>query len=164
MGEFPASRSLLDRIVRRLYIARIGRGIYVASLGLAVLYGVLLLVSRLTGVIPDWFTPPTIGLVPMVALVIGLLWIRRPSASDAARQVDRQEQTQDLYLTLSMLDGAAGAYKPLVGRDAEARAGQIDPARIVPWNWQRPLLQVASCLALPAVGTFLLPSLDPFGK
>jgi hypothetical protein len=164
MGEFPASQSLLERIIRRLYIARIGRGVYRAALGLAVLYGVLLLVSRLTGLIPDWFTPPTIGLVPLVALVIGLLWIRRPSASEAARQLDLQEQTQDLYLTLTMLDGAAGEYKPLVGRDAEARAGTIEPERIVPWTWQRPVLQVAGCLLLLAVGTFVLPALDPFGK
>src|SRR5690606_33514695 len=164
MGEFPASRSLLDRIVRRLYIARIGRGVYWAALGLAVLYGVLLLVSRLTGLIPDWFTPPTIGLVPLVALVIGLLWIRRPSPSEAARQVDLQEKTQDLYLTLTMLDGAVGVYKPLVGRDAEARAGQIEPERIVPWSWQRPLLQDAGCLALLAIGTIVVPSLGPFGK
>jgi hypothetical protein len=164
MGEFPASRSLLERTIRRLYVARIGRAIYWAAVVSAVLYGVLLLVGRLTGLVRDWFTPPTIGLIPLTALVISLLWIRRPSASEAARHVDRHERTQDLYLTLTMLDAAAGEYKPLVGRDAEARAGTIEPARIVPWKWQRPLLQVGGCLLALLVGMFVLPSLDPFGK
>lgn len=164
MSEFPASRSMLQRIKRRLYVAGLGRTCHRAAMILAGVYGVLLLVSRFTGLIPDWFTPASLAALPIAALVGALIWHRRPTAADAARHVDSHARTQDLYLTLTMLDDAAGEYKPLVGRDAEARASQIAPERVIAWQWGRPALQVAGVLGLLLVASFLLPTLDPFGK
>jgi hypothetical protein len=164
MHQFPASRALLNRIGQRLYLARLGRSWYRAALIFGGLYAGLLLVSRLTGLIPDWFSPLTVIIPPLAAILLVLMWNRRPTPRDAAQYADRHAGTKDLYLTLTLLDDAAGEYKPLVGRDAEARAGEIEPRRVIAWGWRRPLVHVVGLLIVLGLGSFLLPSLDPFGR
>ncbi len=164
MSEFPRSGSLLRRVGQRLHAARIGRVAYRACLALAGAFAVLLLVSRLTGLLPDWFSPPAILMLPLLALLGAVAVLRRPSSADAARRVDTYEGTKDLFLTLTMLDNAAGEYKPLVGRDAEAKAPGIEPTAVVPWHWSRRVAHVAIALGLLVVGSLFLPALDPFGK
>ena len=164
MNQFPESRTLLQRVANRMYVQRLAAGAYAATIGLAVVYTVLLLVSRLTGLIPDWFVIPSIGLIPILGLLLATAWIRRPADADAARRIDDSEDTEDLYLTLTMIDQAAGEYQPLVARDAERKADGIEPVRVVPWRWDRQLLHLAGILALLVAGILWLPALDPFGK
>ena len=72
-------------------------------------------------------------------LVVGaLLTTRKPAFPDAARCTDRSQNTHDLFLTLTMLDRCIGDYKPLVGRDAETRAGKLRGATVLPFAWDRP--------------------------
>ncbi|MEZ6050443.1 MAG: hypothetical protein R3C02_03500 [Planctomycetaceae bacterium] len=164
MTEFPKSEGLLGRIVTRLHAARVGRVSYWTCLALAGVVAVLLLVSRLTGLIPDWFSLPAILMLPLIAVLGTAIVLRRPTLSDAARRVDTYAGTQDLFLTLTMIDNAAGDYKPLVGRDAEAKAPSVEPMSVVPWHWARGASQLAAALGLLMLGSLFLPTLDPFGK
>ncbi len=163
MSQFPHSDGLLRRVGQRLHAARIGRTTYRGCLALAGAFAVLLLVSRLTGLLPDWFSVPAVLMLPVLA-ALAAAFLRRPSAADAARRVDHYEGTKDLFLTLTMLDNAAGEYKPLVGRDAEAKAPGIEPTAVVPWDWSRRVAHVCAALGLLIGGSLFLPSLDPFGK
>jgi len=164
MGDYPSSRKLLHQVVRRLHIARIAHGAYFAALVLIGLAAALLLFSRLTGLIPDWWSPESLGLLLISAAMIALLWKRQPSPSEAARQIDDHGQTKDLYLTLTLLDNAAGDYKPLVGRDAEAKAKDVEPSSVIPFQWQRPTLHVAGALGVLALAIAFVPTFDPFGN
>ncbi len=164
MGQFPKSGELLRRVAQRLYLAHVGRFAYRVSLVLAGLYAALLLVSRFTGLIPDWFSVPSLLVVPVVAVLLSLLFLRRPAVADAARKVDGHERTKDLFLTLTTLDRAAGEYQPLVSRDAETRAPGIEPTAVVPWRWEPPTLRLAGVISLLVLGILSVPSFDPFGK
>ncbi|MBX3439613.1 MAG: hypothetical protein KF861_19145, partial [Planctomycetaceae bacterium] len=137
MSEFPKSGQLIRQVSQRLHVARIGRVAYRICLGLAAFYAVLLVISRLTGLIPDWFSLPIILSLPFIAGLGAAALLRRPAVSDAARSVDSHAGTKDLFLTLTLLDSAAGDYKPLVGRDAEAKAPAVEPTAVVPWRWER---------------------------
>jgi hypothetical protein len=133
---------------------------------MASLYGVLLLTARLTGLIPDYFAPETLWWIPAASVLGALLTTRKPPFPEAARCADRSQNTHDLFLTLTMLDQSVGEYKPLVGRDAESRAGKLRAAAVLPFAWDRPAVirgvVMPAALGLLALGIVLLPSLDPF--
>ena len=167
MSEFPSSQRLLKQVAWRLYLAKLAWRFFVCFVGAAIAYAVVLLVSRLTGLIPDVFTPQTLWSIPAAAAVLGLAFTRFPKVADAARQADSGQGTKDLFLTLTMLDRCAGDYKPLVGRDAEERARKSRADKIVPYAWERPSLLgglvMPAVIGLLAVGITFLPALDPFG-
>jgi len=95
--------------------------------------------------------------------LIAALWHERPSGSDAARVVDRFHGTKDLFLTLTLLEGSAGDYQPLVARNAVSQAANVQPSRIVPLSISHGSLRPAISLAVVVALLFVLPQLDPFG-
>jgi hypothetical protein len=135
---------------------------------LASVYGMLLLASRVGGLLPDVFQLPTLWIIPGGALVLALLTARRPSLESSARQADTRQGTKDLFLTLTMLEGSAGEYKPLVSRDAERRAAQLKADAIVPFDMEPPavirLLSMPAAVGLLALAILFIPQLDPFGR
>ncbi len=167
MSEFPSSERLLKHVAWRLYFAKLAWRVFLCFIGVAITYGVALLVARLTGLIPDVFSPQTLWAIPGAAVVLGLALTRFPNMAEAARQADAGQGTKDLFLTLTMLDRCAGDYKPLVGRDAEERARKSRADKIVPYAWERPSLLgglvMPAVVGLLALGIFFLPALDPFG-
>src|SRR5438046_5854679 len=122
MFQLPRSLQLLKHVVMRLRLASFGARVYRAFLACCALYAAFLLASRLGGLWTDWTnwtdwaTPVTIGLVPGVALLIGLAWHRRPTLVDAARAVDQQHGTKDLFLTVALIEKSAGEYQALVAK------------------------------------------------
>src|SRR5690606_28887155 len=138
MPGFPHSLQLLHSVRRRLMLQRLVSRMFLVTLALAGIYAAALLAGRLTGLWATWFEPWTVLLVPATALALAALWPRRPGVQDAAHVIDQQQQTKDLFLTLTMLDSCPGEYQPLVGRDAELRAPNIKPAEVVPLQWERP--------------------------
>ncbi len=157
-------RRLLDRVLRRLRWAVVARrGLY-AFFGLAALYCAVVLVSRLTGLFPFVTRPLIPALLPLAALMAGAAWPRKPSPRDAARAVDRSAATNDLYLTMVLLDGSAGEYQPLVAAKPEARAATIRPSEVAPLHINRRLMCVAAVLAVLVAAVSFMPQLDPFGK
>ena len=164
MSGFPQSLQLLHGVRRRLMLQRLVTRVFLVTLALAGVYAAALLAGRLTGLWAAWFEPWTVLLVPAVALVLAALWPRRPGVQDAAHIIDQQQQTRDLFLTLTMLDSCPGEYQPLVGRDAELRAPKIKPAEVVPLQWERPTFISAVVLCVLLAGAYFVPTLDPFGK
>ena len=166
MNEFPHSERLLNSVAWRMYVIKLARRTFVWFVAMAALYGACLMCARLLGVIPDVFAPETLLWIPGAALAGALLTTCKPQFEDAARCTDRSQQTHDLFLTLTMLKDCVGEYKPLVSRDAEARAGKLRAATVLPYVWDRPAVIrgaiMPAALGLLALGIVLLPSLDPF--
>jgi len=164
MSEMPKSAALLQRVARRLRIQSLGRRFYIALLIFGGVYAALLLLTRLTGVVPEWFDPITLAAIPTAALLAALVFHRRPSVSESARQIDLQQGTHDLFLNCALIDKSAGEYKPLVVRDAERAAPKVQPSAVVPLHWARRTAHAAGLLLLLLGAGLLLPQLDPFGR
>jgi hypothetical protein len=162
--NLPHSDRLLAAVRRRLVLAGFGRRFLLAALVFAAIYAALLLVSRLAGLIPDWFQWWTLAVIPGLALVTATVLRPRVSPANAGRAVDERGRTSDLFLTVSMLDGAPGEFKPLVARDAEERAQRIRPADVVPFGAAPRLGWAALAIVVLAAGVLWLPQFDPFGE
>src|SRR5262245_56121809 len=113
MFQLPRSVQLLRRVALRLHLAAIGRRLYVTFLAGCAMYAVFLLASRLAGLYTEWVTPQTLLVVPALAVVVALLWHQRPTLVDAARAVDHQHGTKDLFLTVALIEKSAGEYQAL---------------------------------------------------
>jgi hypothetical protein len=162
----PASgwQRLISRTLRRLRVALVARRSLLVFFALAAIYCGAVLTARLTGLfsLPTQLLIPS--LLPVAAILIGAFWPRRPMSRDAARVVDRGAATHDLYLTMILLEGSAGAYQPLVAAKAEKRAATIRPRDVAPLRINRRLTLIAAVLAIFVGTVHFVPQLDPFGK
>ena len=158
------TQRLMRQTSTRHLVAAMGRHLHLGWLAGAAVYLTLLLVSRLLGVIPDWFTPLSLAAIPAVAVLAALVMMRRPAARDVARLIDARTGSKELFLTAAMIGDAPGEFRPIVVEQAEERAGQLKPAQVVPFRWQRGARDIAAALALLLVGVLFLPQLDPFKK
>jgi hypothetical protein len=86
-----------------------------------------LLCSRLTGLLPDFFSLRSAAIPLILGLGCGLLFHRRPSLKDAARLADAKLDSKDLFLNALLIDEAFGDYAPLLAAKAEAEAENIKP-------------------------------------
>lgn len=164
MDKTTKSNHLIARVQRRLALALCGRKLYVSFLICAAIYLVLLLVSRFSGYFQEWFLKESVAVVILGTIVLSCFLFRKPSKEEAARLIDQKQQTKDLFLTVTMLDHAMGNYKPLVALDAEKQAEQIQPAKVVRFEWGRRIS--FSCIGIVALFLALhyTPQLDPFGE
>ncbi len=159
----PTQR-LLRRTAMRLRLQSCGVWFRRALLSSALLFLALLLAARLLGALPDRFTPWMLAAVPAVALVVALVGLRKPAEAAVARVIDMGGQTKDLFLTAVLANETSGEFRPVVCAEAERRAPEIQPARIVPLRWMRGALEAALALAVLAAAIRWLPQLDPFRK
>jgi hypothetical protein len=164
MFELPRSLQLLKKVAFRLRLASIGARMYGAFIGCCAVYAAMLLVSRLGGVWTDWPVPTSLLAIPVAALLVSILWHKRPTSLDAARAIDSRNGTKDLFLTVALIEKTAGEYQSLVAHAAEERAVKVQPDAIVPFQWSRRVGRAALVAGLVVVGVFVLPQLDPFGK
>jgi len=158
------TKRLLGRVAARLQVVSTGARFQVFCLALCALYGAVLLTSRLLALIPDVFGPLDVAALAAGALALAIALHRRPSALDAARRVDARMQTNDLFLTATLLGHAPGEFKPLVLHQAERKAEVIEPGAVVRYDLERKVASPALALVVVLAGIFLLPQLDPFGK
>jgi len=152
----------LRRVSRRqtiVSLARQWRLILLTALGG---YALALLASRLLGLFPAWFTPVTLAVFPVGALVLAWIFHPRTEVTAAARLADQQMGTHDLFLTASLIEHSLGAYQELVLQDAEQQAAKVLPKKIVPYNWQGDTFRVCAALAVLSLGVYWLPQCDPF--
>ena len=158
---------LLAGVAQRLRLIGLARLAFFAFVICAVIYTVALLLARLTGLIPDVFTPATLAIPALAALAVavGVLGLRRATPPSAiARLVDQKLGTNDLFLTAQAISGSAGVFQELVLSRAAARATSADATQVLPFTpWRRSAIS-ATVLGLMAMGLFLLPQLDPFGR
>jgi phage-related protein len=155
---------LVDRTLWRLRSAVIARRALIAFFELGTIYCAAVLFARLSGLFTMRWQPLVPVLLSVGAFAIGAAWPRRPTPRDAARAVDCGAATQDLYLTMVLLEGSAGEYQPLVAAKAEARAATIRPRDVAPLRINRRLTSIATVLAVLVAAVQFVPQLDPFGK
>jgi len=158
------TQGLLRRVARRQRAVLVASRFHFFLLVLAAAYALLLLCSRLLGVIPNWFSPVNLLTVAAAALALAVAFYRRPSLADTAHLLDRRMETDDLFLTSALIDASPGTYKPLVLKMAEERAAAIESKRVVPFLWTAGTRNAILALAVLLAGILLLPQLDPFGK
>jgi hypothetical protein len=160
----PKWQVLLARTLLRLRIISTARRGLWALLVLAAAYGGLLLTTRLTGLLH--VTPEAWALagLALAAVLIGAVWPHRPTLREAARAVDRHARTDDLFLTMLMLDNSPGEFQPLVAAHAESKAGRIRSTEVVPMRINGRLCAVCTLLLLCAGFVPMVPQLDPFGR
>jgi len=157
------TRRLLESVASRHRLAVLALWFYRMILIGAAAYIVGLAAARLMGWLPnEWFTWTTVAVVPAAAMLVALIVHRGIKPADAARLVDLRMDTKDLYLTTAMLSNAPGEYKPLVMRDAEAKAGSVRPNAVVPFDWSPNTTRAGLALALAVALTFV-PVFDLFG-
>ncbi|MDZ4815820.1 MAG: hypothetical protein SGI71_06090, partial [Verrucomicrobiota bacterium] len=126
----------------------------------------LILFTRLTSLVPNIFTPVTLLFPVILALGVAAILASRKNLgkSDAAREVDRHGKTKDLFLTSVLVGPASGAFYPLISAEADIKAYQVDPRKVVMLDF-KPLLKVALCFLIILIPTILFtPQLDPFGR
>jgi hypothetical protein len=114
--------------------------------------------------VPPWFTRGSLAVVPLIAVLLALLFRRRPSRLDSARLADVRTGSKDLFLTAVLADASPGDYRGLVLAEAERRAVTIKPEQVVRCEWGRCVGFCGGSLALLCATVFWLPQLDPFGK
>ncbi len=164
MDKMTKSKRLISQVQRRLALASCGRKLYVSFVWSTTIYLVVLLLSRFTGFYREWFTWESVAAVFVGTVFLTCILFRKPNQEQAAREIDQDQKTKDLFLTVTMLDHAMGNYKPLVELDAEQKAEKIRPANVVRFDWARRI--AFSCLGMIVVFLVLqyAPQLDPFGE
>ena len=155
---------LLARVAHRQRLATCVKRCETFCLGLSALYLAMLVLSRLLGLIPPWFTPVTPVLVPVLALLLALLFQRRCTAREAARLVDAKLETKDLFLTAATIERSLGSYQDLVLAQADHRGAGVRPAQIVRCAWHRAAILTIGSTGVLLLAVLLLPQLDPFGR
>ena len=160
----PKWQTLLSRTLLRLRLLSAARRGLRALLVLAAAYAAFLVTMRLTGILR--LTPEALALagLALAALLIGAVWPHRPTVRDAARAVDRHAKTDDLFLTMLMLENSPGEFQPLVAAQAESKAGRIRSTEVVPMRINGRLCAVCTLLLLCAGLVPFVPQLDPFGR
>ena len=164
MVEGSSTGNLLNRVAKRMQVNCILKSLQLIVIISSIIYALLLITSRLTGLIPDVFSISTVLIPLFVSLLVALLIPSKVSSKDSARTVDTHEKTDDLFLTASTIGTVNGKFKDLVSGQAEQKAKELKADKIVTFNWQAPLRNFAIALAVLIIGVQLLPQLDPFGK
>jgi len=171
-GEITMSQKsahkLVEQVKTRLHLTWLGARWYQFVLYAAAAYALALVVLKLSGLAPAWVTWDqmgfwAVGAVPVLALIAALIFHRRPTCEDAAHAIDQRMQTKDLFLTDAMLDGAPGAFAPLVSEDAARQAPGIRPGTVVPYEWTNKTANAFAVLAVLALVMAFVPQFDLFG-
>ena len=163
----PVNPSATDRLLRtasvRMRLAAFGRRLHGTALIFSAFALVALLCARLLGVLPnDWFTPLTLCAIPVLAIAVAALVIRKPTPAHLARTLDERAGSKELFLTASLIAQAPGEYGGIVLSQAEARAAQTDAARLFPLRWMPGARNAALAFATIIAGVLWLPKFDPF--
>ena len=157
-------QGLLTQAARRQRVSAVSACAWDFWWILASVFLLLLLVSRLLGIIPPWFSVKTLIAMPAGALLLALVFYKRPARVDAARLLDQRLATKDLFLTASLIDTSLGAYQSLVLDQAEHRAAAVKPSDMPRWRWERRAASAAGSLAALCLAVLYVPQLDPFGR
>ena len=158
------TQRLVAQVARRQQIVAFADRLRWGMLGASAAYFAFLLVARLLALLPDWFTPASLYVIPATALVYALAFARRIPAKQTAQLIDERSGSKELFLTAAMIEQSPGDFQPIVLQQAETRAAELQPGKVLPFLWQRGLRDVAFAVAIVAVAVALLPQFDPFKK
>jgi hypothetical protein len=162
--NLPRTQRLLAQAGRRLYLTRFGATFHGAGLIAAGVALVLLVASRLLGLLPAALIVPWLWVLGALSLGVTALIVRRPSDKETARCVDERTASKDLFLTTSYADSSSAEYQAIVLDQAEQRAESLDAKEIVTFSWQRGTRDLCLSAAIVAIAALWLPQFDPFKK
>jgi DNA repair exonuclease SbcCD ATPase subunit len=160
----PRTQRLLDRTAGRLYLASLGWWLHRSWLAAAAICLLLLLCSRLMGLIPAAPLLQWLWVGGVVAIAAAFVVARKPAVKDTARIVDERTGSKELFLTTALLGTSTAEFQPIVLEQAEERAERLNPRDIAPFPWQTGVRNAAIATALVAIAALWLPQLDPFKK
>lgn len=152
--------SVHSRLKTNSFLGRFGLSLLI----LGIIFLLLLLIARLTGLIPDVFEAHFILAPILAALGLAVIIPSRIKQTDAARAVDNYANSDDLFLTCSTIKTAAGEFKELIYGQADTKAEKLQPGKITEILWQKPITILCSIGIIYALFILYLPQLDPFGK
>ncbi len=164
VGSSSTFEKSLRLIRRRAIIDSMVRRTHVFVIILSCLYLALLLFSRATGLMPDYFSPISIAVPVLFGAILGAIFHRRYSKKNLARIIDAKMKTKDLFLTTVLLEESFGEYRPLVLENAHAESAKIKPHIVVTYKWNRELANAAGVLVILLLFSIFMPQLDPFGR
>jgi hypothetical protein len=155
---------LIERVGRREFLALLGarwRWAWLCAAGVAL---AVVCAARLLSIIPAGAVIPALAVLAAVPFVVALVLTRRPEARHVARIIDERSGSKELFLTAAMIADTPGEFRSIVIDQAEQRAGEIEPAKVVPFNWQRGTRDALVALCVVAAAVWFLPQLDPFKR
>lgn len=155
---------LLVRVGRRQFIAALAARWRWAWLGAAGGALIVVCAARLLALVPAAAVVPALAVLALLPLLITLTLTRRPAPRQVARLIDERSGSKELFLTAALIGGAPGEFQPIVVQQAERRAGELQPAQILPFRWQRGARDSFLALGLVAAAVAFLPQLDPFQR
>ena len=157
-------QQLVQQVAQRQQLAAFARRLRWGMLGACAAFLVAVLAARLLALLPDWFTPASLWIVPAVALAYALAMWRGIPEKQTARLIDERTGSKELFLTAAMIADSPGDFQPIVLQQAEARAAELAPAKVLPFAWQRGSRDVLCAAALVVVAVLFTPQFDPFKK
>lgn len=160
----PHTQRLLDRVGLRHLMVSFASRFRVAWLTAAAAALLLVVLARLLGLIPEHAVWIALGVLAGGVVLFALLATRRPKAREAARLVDERTGSKELFLSAALIDTSSGDFQSIVVEQAERRAVSIEPARVVPFRWQRGTRDIFGAACVLAAALLWLPQLDPFKK
>ncbi len=120
--------------------------------------------TRLLAIFPSQALTPMLAVLAILPLIFAISLTRFPKRTQVARLIDDRSGTKELFLTASMSTDQTGAFQSVVTEQAEQRAGEVVPARVVPFRWQRGARDSVLALALVGLAIYFLPQWDPFHR
>ena len=160
----PNTQRLLARVGVRHFVTLLAARFHRAWIVAAGVALALLGLARLLALIPERAVFIGLCALAVTPLMFALLATRRPAAKQVARLLDERTGSKELFLTAALIDESPGDFQPIVVEQAELRAGEVEPARVVPFRWQRGVRDVLGSGAMLACAVLWLPQLDPFKK
>src|SRR3989442_70067 len=98
--ELPRSSALLRRVALRIRLRSLMTRFFVAFLALCGLFAAGILVGWWQRSEIKELLPLSLLVIPSAAMLLALLFHRRPEILDVARVIDQQSETKDLFLTV----------------------------------------------------------------
>ena len=159
--KLTATQRLLSQTANRLRLAAVAARAHRALLGLAAIFAIALIGSRLLGLLPlAWFRWESLLVVPVAAILAGIIFARRPAPDLVARIVDERSGSKELFLSATMMQDSAAEFAPVVREQAEQIAPTLRAANLVPFRFGPQVRNGMVALAILAAGTQWLPHLD----
>ncbi len=158
------TQRLIERVTRRVWFTKIARAFRDGALFASAIFLLLLLTARLGSLMPEPRLPLIGSALGLCILAYAFVRPRRSSPAEIARFIDARMKTRELFLSAILTGEGTDGFQSIVHAQAEERAAEIEPRRVVPFHWQRGTSHVAGALGILALAFLFLPQLDPLGK
>jgi len=152
---------LLKRVAIRSKLVLLGRKFYIFNLIFSGAFLLLLLASRLLGVISDYFSLLSLLFVPFISILCAIIFYKPLGKTSIAKLIDEFADTKDLFLTAVMLGGEE-ELASLVKSNVLQKSENIDAKKVVGFAFVKPLMKLLVTITILLVCVLCIPQFDPF--